>query len=101
MSKTPQNPDSDPIDGFDLIDYPCDYPFKVMCRSDPDLSALDYIKGLIMPLLDDGRLLHMKTRPSRTGKFESVTATVRLNGRDELETIYKTVAQSPRVVMTL
>lgn len=93
--------ESEPKDGFDLIEYPCDYPFKVMCRAEPDTPAQDYIRGLILPLLDDDALLSMKTNTSRTGKFESVTATVRLRSREELEAIYQLVAQSSRVVMTL
>lgn len=93
--------DSEPKDGFDLLEYPCDYPFKVMCRADPDVAAQDYIRGLIVPLLDDDVLLSMKTNASRTGKFESVTAVIKLSSREELEAIYKLVAQSPRVVMTL
>jgi len=100
-NSTENGHDSEPKDGFDLIEYPCDYSFKVMCRADPEIAAQDYIRGLILPLLNDDALLAMKTNASRTGKFESVTATVKLESRSELEAIYKLVAQSPRVVMTL
>ena len=100
MSDKPQNP-QDAKDGFDLIEYPCDYAFKAMCRADEQLSSLEYIRGLITPLLDDQALLDIKSNASRTGKFESVTATVRLQNRDELESIYHLIARSPRVVMTL
>ncbi len=92
---------SDPQDGFDLIEYPCDFPFKAMCRAQDGAPAIDYIEGLITPLLDDGALVSMSGNHSRTGKFESVTATVRLKNRQELEAIYELIAQSPRVVMTL
>jgi len=91
----------EPQDGFDLIDYPCDFSFKAMCRAQDGEPAIDYIKALITPVLDDGALLNMSGNQSRTGKFESVTATVRLQSREELESIYKLIAQSPRVVMTL
>lgn len=91
----------DPKDGFDLIEYPCDFPFKAMCKAEEGAPAIDYIIGLITPLLDDGALLSTSGNISRTGKFESVTATVRLHNRQELESIYKLIAQSPRVLMTL
>ena len=100
MSDSPKSPDQI-NDGFDLIEYPCDYAFKAMCRADDSLSSVDYIKGLIMPLLDDGALLGLKSNASRTGKFESVTVTVRLTSRDQLESIYHLIARAPRVVMTL
>ena len=91
----------DPKDGFDLLEYPCEFPFKAMCRAQEGAPALDYIKALITPLLDDGALISMSGNHSRTGKFESVTATVLLKNRQELEAIYKLISQSPRVVMTL
>lgn len=92
---------NDPQDGFDLLEYPCDFPFKAMCKAQENEPAIDYIVGLITPLLNDGALLKTSGNVSRTGKFESVTATVRLQSREELESIYKLIAQSPRVVMTL
>lgn len=92
---------NDPQDGFDLIEYPCDYPFKAMCKAEEGAPAIEYIKGLITPLLDDGTLLGTSGNVSRTGKFESVTVTVRLQNRQELESIYALIAQSARVVMTL
>lgn len=101
MSDKKNDPQSDPQDGFDLIEYPCDFPFKAMCKAEEGAPAIDYIVGLITPLLDDGALLSTSGNFSRTGKFESVTATVRLQSRAELESIYKLISQSPRVVMTL
>jgi len=47
------------------------------------------------------QLLSIKSNTSRTGKFESVTAVVRIQGREELEAIYRKIADAERVVMTL
>lgn len=88
-------------DGFDLIEYPIDYNFKAMCRAEEGAPAIDYITGLIVPMLNDGALVKISGNVSRTGKFESVTAVVHITSRDELESIYKLIAQSDRVVMTL
>jgi len=101
MTDKPDKPKLDPQDGFDLIDYPCDFAFKAMCKADENSSAIDYVRGLLTPMLDDGALLGLKSNTSRTGKFESVTATIHLQSRDELEAIYRLIAQSSRVVMTL
>lgn len=101
MNDKKDSPLNDVQDGFDLIEYPIDYNFKAMCRAQEGTSAVDYISGLITPMLDDGALITVSSNTSRTGKFESVTAVVRLNNRDELESIYKLIAASPSVVMTL
>jgi putative lipoic acid-binding regulatory protein len=91
----------DPQDGFDLIEYPADYNFKALCHAQEGSPAIDYILSLIEPALKQGALLDSSTKSSRTGKFESVTVVVHINNRDELESIYKLIAQSSRVVMTL
>ena len=94
-------PPSDPRDGFDLLEYPCDFSFKAMCRAADDESSINHIKGLLKPHVDDQSLRSIKSNASRTGKFESVTITIKLENRENLETIYQTIAASPRVVMTL
>ena len=93
----------DPKDGFDLIEYPCDYGFKAMCRVDSfgKSSAADTMRQLVLTHVNESSLLDIKTNQSRTGKFESVTLLVRLNGREELEAIYGAISASPIVVMTL
>ncbi|RBP50917.1 DUF493 domain-containing protein [Arenicella xantha] len=101
MSDVPSSPDSTPKDGFDFIEYPCDFAFKAMCRTQDEQPAADYIRGLITPMVDDNALLKTSTNTSRTGKFESVTAVVRLQNREQLEAIYLLISQSSRVVMTL
>ena len=87
-------------DGFDLIEYPCDFAFKAMCRAD-GIAAEQHISELILSVVDSSALLALSTNQSRTGKFESVTATVRLQNRDQLECIYGAISKSSRVVMTL
>ena len=91
----------DPKDGFDLIEYPTDFAFKAMCKAQEGAPSKDYLKGLVVPLLDDGALLAVSGNVSKTGKFESVTLKIRIQSREELESIYKLIADDPRVVMTL
>jgi len=92
---------ADPKDGFDLIEYPCDYMFKAMCRASEDTDIEKYLGELVISKLNQKALLSTKTVSSRTGKFESVTLTVKLNSREELETVYEAIVSSPFVVMTL
>ena len=92
---------SDPKDGFDLIDYPCDYSFKAICKSADQIQASDFVQGLLEPLLNDGAILSRQSKKSKNGKFDSVTIKIHLTNRDELESVYKLLANSSRVVMTL
>lgn len=108
MSKNEPPQDTDPTsttdlhDGFDLIEYPSDYLFKAMYRvADDAPDASEFVRGVILQHVASDALQSMKTNPSRTGKFVAVSATVTLQSRDQLETIYASIAASPQVVMTL
>jgi len=90
-----------PKDGFDLIEYPCNYSFKAMCRADPKQAATDYIREMVESELGPNTLLEVRSNSSRTGKFESVTFTIKLDNREQLESIYQFISSSERVVMTL
>ena len=100
-TKTQSLNDTEPKDGFDLIEYPCDFNFKAMCRADNSTPALDYLREIIAPLIDIKDLISINSNSSRTGKFESVTALIRIYSRDQLEMIYKVISSADRVVMTL
>jgi len=93
----------EPQDGFDLIEYPCEYGFKAMCRvaEYSSIAAADVMRELVLRQVEQEALLSVATKQSKTGKFESVTLTVLLQNRSELESIYQAIAASPIVVMTL
>ena len=101
-SDSPSNT-SEPKDGFDLMEYPCDYLFKAMCRVDKlaAQSAEQVIQEIVLKHVAASRIVSVYTHQSRTGKFESVSLNVQLFDRAELETIYQAIAESPLVVMTL
>lgn len=89
-------------DGFDLIDYPCDFAFKAMCKVHGfQQSPSKYVRALVARVLSETVILDCRSNLSRTGKFESVTVSVRLQSREELERVYKALTDSDRVVMTL
>ena len=96
-------PNKDPKDGFDLIEYPCEYLFKAMCRVDKSSSQTTQaaIHGLVLKHVEASRITSVYSNQSKTGKFESVSLKVQLLNRTELEAIYKAISESPLVVMTL
>lgn len=91
----------DPKDGFDLIEYPCDYIFKAMCRAEEGASPKKMVEAVLLDNVAAEAILGLDTQDSRTGKFQSVTATVKLDSRERLEKIYTAIAALPNVVMTL
>lgn len=86
-------------DGFDLIEYPCEYQFKAVCKTTPDIQAL--IQQLAADVIGDANVVSVESRPSKNNRFTSVTVTTKLTDRAELEGVYDAIANSEWVIMTL
>jgi len=93
----------EPQDGFDLIEYPCDFAFKAMCRVNAEIneSPTEHITAIVISQLSEAAILGSRSNLSKTGKFESVTISVHLQSREQLEGVYQAIASSDRVLMTL
>lgn len=88
-----------PQDGFDFIEYPCEFAFKAMAKSSDTIEQ--QLCELVAEVVSSEHVLSSKLAKSRTGKFESVTITARLHNRQQLEAVYKALADCPDVLMTL
>lgn len=85
---------SAPGDRQPLIEYPCDYQFKVFGPADP---ALDFVGTVlraaneVMPIPLDA----LRVRNSREGTYLCVTLLVRLQNQAQLEALYRAFRQLP------
>lgn len=93
---------SEAKDGFDLLEYPCEFQFKAMVRVSGLRDGQSATQAM-QTLLSEQGFSPVKTTNalSKTGKFESVSLTVKLDNREQLEEVYACLAESPNVVMTL
>jgi len=88
-----------PKDAFDAIEYPCDYKFKAVCKTVDGLQQ--ELLGLVNACFEDQSINDAVERPSKNGKFTSVTFEARLDSREQLEGVYKVLAANEHVIMTL
>ena len=82
-----------------LIEYPCDFPIKVMGKTQAGFaqSVLAVVKAHAPDF--DGAKMEMKT--SKGGKYLSVTCTIRATSRQQLDALYRALCDHPMVVMVL
>lgn len=94
MSAEPRSgPDSS------LIEYPCDFPLKILGRTEPGFAqAVLAVVKQHAPDFDDASLT-MKT--SKQGKYLSVTCVIRASSREQLDALYQALCDHPMVVMVL
>jgi uncharacterized protein len=82
-----------------LIEFPCDFPIKVMGRAENGLDSV--VRTLIDQELGAGRLLESRCVASGGGRFVSVTVTVRVEDKSELDGFYAALTAHQQVLMVL
>lgn len=82
-----------------LIDYPCDFPIKVMGKQDPGLAqALSELVLSHDPGFDPGTI---EIRMSKQGNYVGLTFTIRATSREQLDSLYKALHGHPLVSVVL
>lgn len=85
-------------DGSPLA-FPCDFPIKVMGRKEP--RFVQTVTSIVRRHAPDFDAATVEMRPSRQGKYLSVTCTVRAISREQLDALYQELCDHPSVVMVL
>ena len=87
------------MSGGTLLEFPNDFPIKVMGRRDGDLRALTQaiIERHSGPLEESS----VRTRTSGDGNFVALTYTVRAQSRAQLDAIYRELTACKSVLMAL
>lgn len=70
-----------------LIEYPCDFPIKVMGKAHPDFAQT--LTDIVMefdPAFDPATV---EMRPSRSGNYIGLTFTVHATSREQLDALYR------------
>lgn len=82
-----------------LLEFPVDFPLKVMGRRVDDFAqSIAGTVGEHVPGFDPAT---MEFRPSSQGTWLSVTVTVRLDSREQLERLYRALTAHPLVSIVL
>lgn len=82
-----------------LIEFPCDFPIKVMGRAADDFEAVVVeIVRRHAPDLGEGAV---QVRDSKAGNYLAVTVTVRATSRSQLDNIYLELTAHQQVLMAL
>ena len=80
------------------LEFPCTYPIKAMGKSGAGLDKLVLtIVSRHVTVPDDA----VRSRPSKGGRYESITVTVEVESRSQLESIYAELTHHEQVLWTL
>lgn len=82
-----------------VFDFPCRFPVKAMGRDAEGFPAhvMDLVGAVVGPLSHED----VRIRPSRGGRFVSVTVTITAENRAQLDAIYRNLTASTRVLFAI
>jgi putative lipoic acid-binding regulatory protein len=79
--------------------FPCDFPIKIMGRKERGFAQS--VTEIVLRHVQNFNPATVEMRPSRQGKYLSVTCIVRASSRDQLDALYRELCDHPSVVMVL
>lgn len=82
-----------------LLEFPCRFPIKAMGKSSAqfDLTVVEIVRRHV----DDLHEGSVSSRPSKGGKYTSVTVVIEATSRAQLDAIYQDLTDHPEVLMAL
>ena len=81
------------------LQFPCRFPIKAMGMSSIELDI--HVVEIIRRHVDDLHEGAVTSRPSKGGKYTSVTVTITATSKQQLDAIYQDLTDSPLVLMAL
>ncbi len=82
-----------------LIEYPCDFPLKVFGVAQQGFAQA--VAEAVQQHAPDFDAATIKMRASSSAKYLSLTCTVRVTSREQLDDLYRTLSSHPMVKMVL
>lgn len=89
----------DPAPRASLIDYPSDFPIKIMGpKHDHFVHTIIELVKRFDPEFDPGTV---ELRPSAQGNYLGVTVTVHATSREQLDNLYRALSSHPMVKVVM
>jgi putative lipoic acid-binding regulatory protein len=89
----------EPLSAASLLDFPTAFPIKVMGRREGGFTKA--VIEIVLRHAPDFMPGTIETRPSKEGKYISLTATVNATSQEQLDALYRELCDHPSVVMVL
>lgn len=82
-----------------LLEFPCDFPLKIMGASDAGFAQA--IADVVLRHAPEFDVATMEMRPSKAGNYLSLTCTVRAVSQAQLDALYRELTSHPMVKVVL
>jgi len=79
--------------------FPCTFPIKILGRREGGFAQA--VMEIVLRHAPDFQPATIEMRPSRKGKYLSLTCTVNATSREQLDALYQELCDHPSVVLVL
>jgi putative lipoic acid-binding regulatory protein len=86
-------------DEASLLEFPCDFPLKIMGRRQDGFAQA--VLEVVLRHAPDFDAAGIEMRPSAKGNYLSLTCTVRARSREQLDALYRELSGHPLVSVVL
>lgn len=86
-------------DTSSLIEYPCDFPIKIFGTTQAGYEQA--VLAVVCAHVPNFDALTMEKRSSSNARYTSLTCTVRVTSREQLDNLYRDLTSHPMVKMVL
>ena len=94
-----QERNAKPPEALAALAFPTAFPIKVMGRRDGGFAQS--VMAIVLRHAPDFEPATMEMRPSRKGRYLSLTVIVNATSREQLDALYQELCDHPTVVMVL
>lgn len=82
-----------------LLEFPCDFPLKIMGAATDEFRSLAI--GIVTRHFGELPRASIEERPSRGGRYLSLTCTVRAQSKAQLDAVYRELTACRQVLVAL
>ena len=97
--KPPEAAAKEPLEAVSALAFPTAFPIKIMGRRESGFTTA--VIDIVLRHAPDFMPGTLESRPSREGKYVSLTATVNATSQEQLDALYRELCDHPTVVMVL
>ncbi len=84
-----------------IIAFPCKFPIKAMGSTAKPDDFEHIVSAIVRAHYPELEQAHITSRPSKTGKYLAVTATIEASSQAQLDAIYQDLSDCEHVIMAL
>ncbi len=82
-----------------LFEFPCDFPIKIVGLASDDFRQ--FVLGIVTKHVGQLAQERVVSRPSRDGKYLSLTCTFSADSRAQVDALYSDLTSEDRILMVL